>query len=66
VRCPSGFVQEALDALLPPEMQPGHPIYTFRAENELAELLLHALDEKLTGLKQPTAKLRDRVAADIE
>jgi DUF438 domain-containing protein len=59
--------KEALDAQLPPEMQPGHPIYTFRAENELAELLLHALDEKLTGLKQADSQeLRDRVAADIE
>lgn len=43
--------KETLDQQLPPEMQPGHPIYTFRAENEFVELLLHSIDEKLKTLQ---------------
>lgn len=44
--------KEALDQQLPPEMQPGHPIYTFRAENEFAELQLHVMDEKMAELQE--------------
>lgn len=44
--------KEALDQQLPPEMQPGHPIYTFRAENEFAELQLHAMDEMIVELQR--------------
>lgn len=59
--------KEALDTQLPPEMQPGHPIYTFRSENEFAELLLHSLDEKVEKLKQvDDENIRDQLAADIE
>jgi len=59
--------KEALDTQLPPEMQPGHPIYTFRSENEIVELLLHTLDEKIEKLKQADSKtLRDDIARDIE
>jgi len=43
--------KELLDQQMPPEMQPGHPIYTFRAENEFVELLLHSIDEKLKTLR---------------
>ena len=59
--------KESLDTQLPPELQPGHPIYTFRAENEFVELLLHALDEKIGKLKQADDKdLRAQITADIE
>lgn len=44
--------KEALDQQLPPEMQPGHPVYTFRAENEFAELQLHVMDEKMAELQE--------------
>ena len=32
--------RESLDKQPPPEMMPGHPVYTFRAENELVALVL--------------------------
>ena len=44
--------KEALDQQLPPEMLPGHPIYTFRAENEFTELQLHRMDEMLKELQK--------------
>ncbi|NMB61723.1 MAG: DUF438 domain-containing protein [Chloroflexi bacterium] len=58
--------KQSLDQELPPEMQPGHPIYTFRAENEFAELLLHAMDEKMMQLAQHDSNaLRKELAADM-
>ena len=57
--------KQSLDQQLPPEMQPGHPIYTFRAENEFAELLLHAMDEKMAQLAQyDSESLRKELATD--
>jgi DUF438 domain-containing protein len=41
--------RESLDQKAPPDMSPGHPVYTFRTENELANLVLNetrALIEK--------------------
>lgn len=59
--------KESLDTQLPPEMQPGHPIYTFRSENEFVELVLHSMEEKITKLKQADDKdLRAQITADIE
>ncbi len=59
--------KESLDTQLPPELQPGHPIYTFRAENEFVELLLHTLDEKIGKLKQADDKdIRVQLSANIE
>lgn len=59
--------KESLDTQLPPELQPGHPIYTFRAENEFVELLLHTLDEKIGKLKQADDEdIRVQLSANIE
>ncbi|MHB8807368.1 MAG: DUF438 domain-containing protein, partial [Anaerolineaceae bacterium] len=59
--------KESLDTQLPPELQPGHPIYTFRTENEFVELLLHTLDEKIGKLKQADDKdIRVQLSANIE
>lgn len=58
--------KQSLDQELPPEMQPGHPIYTFRAENEFAELLLRAMDEKMAQLaRYGSESLRKELAADV-
>jgi DUF438 domain-containing protein len=43
--------RESLDAQAKPETTPGHPIYTFRAENEAAGRVLDALQEALDALK---------------
>ena len=43
--------RESLDGLVPPEMLPGHPVYTFRAENELVAILLNDLRQNLRTLQ---------------
>jgi DUF438 domain-containing protein len=43
--------RESLDAQARPESIPGHPIHTFRAENEAAAWALDALQEALEALK---------------
>jgi DUF438 domain-containing protein len=43
--------RESLDAQARPEAVPGHPIHTFRAENEAAARVLDALQEALEALK---------------
>ena len=59
--------KQSLDQQLPPEMQPGHPIYSFQAENEFVELLLHALDEKIENLKtKDDSALRAQIRKEIE
>jgi hypothetical protein len=40
--------RESLEAQAKPEMTPGHPIHTFRAENEAAAQVLDSLSEALT------------------
>jgi len=42
--------RESLDAQAKPETIPGHPVHTFRAENEAAGRLLDALQEALDAL----------------
>ena len=39
--------QEALDEEPPPESMPGHPVFTFRMENEVTARLLEAMQETL-------------------
>lgn len=59
--------KQSLDQELPPEMQPGHPIYTFRAENEFAELLLHAMDGKIAQLAHhDSVSRRKELAVDVD
>jgi len=43
--------RESLDAQARPESLPGHPVHTFRAENEAAGRVLDALQEALDALK---------------
>lgn len=42
--------RESLDRQPPPERLPGHPIHTFRAENEAAARVLDRLQEAVTAL----------------
>ncbi len=59
--------KESLDTQLPPEMQPGHPIHTFRSENELVELVLHSMDEKVAKLTlSDDQELRNQLSNDVE
>lgn len=53
--------RESLDAQMPPEGTPGHPIHTFRMENEAAAGVLDALQQALDALK---AHLSDWGALD--
>lgn len=43
--------RESLDTQAKPEMTPGHPLHTFRAENVAAARVLDALQEALNALK---------------
>lgn len=43
--------RESLDTQTRPEMTPGHPVHTFRAENVAAARVLDALQEALQALK---------------
>ncbi|MDO9547249.1 MAG: DUF438 domain-containing protein [Pelolinea sp.] len=42
--------RESLDQQTSPEMMPGHPVYTFRAENELVALVLNETKQTLRKL----------------
>ena len=44
--------RESLDKQPPAEMTPGHPVYTFNAENELANLLLTQCEKLLRNLEE--------------
>ncbi len=51
--------RESLDAQPRPELTPGHPVHTFRAENAAAGLLLERLAQALSALQaEPTAAHR--------
>jgi uncharacterized protein len=58
--------RESLDQQSAPEMSPGHPVYTFRAENELAALVLNEAKQTLRKLQDDksekmTAKLKSNL-----
>jgi len=58
--------RESLDQQEAPEMTPGHPVYTFRAENELANLVLNEarnLAEKFAA--KPTNENREKLLGQI-
>ena len=58
--------RESLDQQVPPEMKPGHPIYTYRAENELANLALENVKMLLFQYKQnPTSENRKNLIESI-
>lgn len=47
--------RESLDQQAPPDMTPGHPVYTLRAENELANLVLEDAKSALAQYKEKPA-----------
>ena len=60
--------QESLEAQVRPEMKPGHPVHTFRAENEAAARALDALERELDALRREPgaaqlAQARERLEA---
>jgi len=59
--------RESLDTQMMPEMMPGHPIYTFRAENELAALALNDTRLAIERYKvQPEADARQKLADSVK
>ncbi|BBB49794.1 DUF438 domain-containing protein [Pelolinea submarina] len=59
--------RESLDQQTPPQMMPGHPVYTFNAENELAALQLNQC-RQLLGQAQdnPKAETLAQLAAALQ
>ncbi len=51
-------VRDSLNAQLPPENQPGHPLHTFKAENEEAASLLDALQKTIAAYAQDPSETR--------
>jgi hypothetical protein len=59
--------RESLDQQAPAEMQPGHPVYTFRAENELAALLLNEIKLSLSQyVNHPDNTLRESLLKGVK
>jgi PAS domain S-box-containing protein len=56
--------QEALEGQASPEMTPGHPVHTFKAENFAAGQLLGLLDEAVAALPDGDALRRARAFAE--
>ena len=48
--------RESLDQQTPPQMMPGHPVYSFNAENELAALQLNECRQLLRKVQDNPAK----------
>jgi DUF438 domain-containing protein len=44
--------RESLDTQAPPQEQPGHPVHTFRAENDAAEAVLGELGRAISALEE--------------
>ncbi len=53
--------RESLDKQPPPEMMSGHPIYTFRAENELLAFVLNATKQTLRKMKEDQSEALARI-----
>jgi len=59
--------RESLDKQPPPEMMAGHPIYTFRAENELLAFVLNAAKQTLRKMKEDQSEaLAQKLKGSIE
>jgi len=59
--------REGLDKQPAPDMQPGHPLYTFRAENELASLVLNEVKAAIVNFKvNPSAEVRTRLSEKLQ
>ncbi len=58
--------RQSLDQQTPPEMTPGHPVYTFRAENELANLAIEKAALSTTQYKEdPSSENRKALIESI-
>jgi DUF438 domain-containing protein len=44
--------RESLDTQAPPQERPGHPVHTFRAENDAAEAVLGELERAIAALEE--------------
>ena len=49
--------RESLDHQPPPEMMPGHPVYTFRAENELVAFVLNDTKGTLQKMQEDQSEI---------
>ena len=59
--------REGLDKQSTPEMMPGHPLYTFRAENELANLVLNEVKAAIVNFKvNPSANVRTKLSEMLQ
>jgi DUF438 domain-containing protein len=59
--------REGLNKQSTPDMQPGHPLYTFRAENELASLVLNEVKSAIVNFKvNPSAEVRTRLSEKLQ
>jgi uncharacterized protein len=59
--------REGLDKQPTPEMMPGHPVYTFRAENELANLVLNEVKAAVVKFKvNPSAEVRTQLSEKLQ
>ena len=59
--------RESLDTQEMPEMMPGHPVYTFRAENELAALALNDTRNAIERYKaQSDADARQKLSDSVK
>ena len=59
--------RESLDQQTPAQMMPGHPIYTFNAENELAALQLNECRQLLRKVQEtPTKEYMGNLAAALQ
>ncbi|NLN69517.1 MAG: DUF438 domain-containing protein [Chloroflexi bacterium] len=58
--------QDALDQEPTPESLPGHPVFTFRIENEVIMRLLEAMEETLTRWEDGDAKALDSLIKQAE
>lgn len=47
--------RESLDTQAPPQQRPGHPVHTFRAENDAAEAVLGELERAIAALEEDPA-----------
>jgi DUF438 domain-containing protein len=59
--------RESLDKQPPPEMMPGHPVYTFRAENELVAFVLNDTKSTLQKMqKDQSETLAQKLKGNLE
>jgi DUF438 domain-containing protein len=59
--------RESLDDQAPEDMLPGHPVYTYRAENELAAIVLNDIHQTIRKLGDtPTKELVKKLKGNIE